>query len=41
VSKSNRTKRRIHSLLRRGSMLYQLIPNTPTPRPLIERFAEM
>jgi hypothetical protein len=41
--KSNTTKRRTHSLLRQGSMLYQLIPNMPEPRlrPLVERFAEM
>lgn len=41
--KSNTTKRRTHSLLRQGVMLYQLIPNMPEHRlqPLIERFAEM
>jgi hypothetical protein len=41
--KSNTTKRRTHSLLRQGVMLYQLIPNMPEHRlqPLIERFTEM
>jgi hypothetical protein len=41
--KSNTTKRRTHSLLRQGQMLYELIPNMPEHRlqPLIERFAEM
>jgi hypothetical protein len=41
--KSNTTKRRTHSLLRQGVMLYQLIPNMPEHRllPLIERFANM
>jgi hypothetical protein len=41
--KSNTTKRRTHSLLRQGVMLYQLIPNMPEHRlqPLIERFSEM
>jgi Transposase DDE domain len=41
--KSNTTKRRTHSLLRQGIMLYQLIPNMPEHRlqPLIQRFAEM
>lgn len=41
--KSNTTKRRTHSLLRQGTMLYQLIPNMTEYmlRPLIERFAEM
>src|ERR1700730_17675083 len=41
--KSNTTKRRTHSLLRQGHMLYQLIPTMPEHRlrPLIERFAEM
>jgi hypothetical protein len=41
--KSNTTKRRTHSLLRQGIMLYQLIPNMPEHRllPLIERFANM
>ena len=40
--KSNTTKRRTHSLLRQGTMLYQLIPNMTEYmlRPLIERFAE-
>ena len=41
--KSNTTKRRTHSLLRQGRMLYELIPTMPEHRlhPLIERFAEM
>jgi hypothetical protein len=41
--RSNTTKRRTHSLLRQGVMLYQLIPNMPEHRlqPLIERFTEM
>jgi hypothetical protein len=41
--KTNTTKRRTHSLLRQGTMLYQLIPNMTEYmlRPLIERFAEM
>jgi hypothetical protein len=41
--KSNTTKRRTHSLLRQGVMLYQLIPNMPEHRlqPLIEQFTEM
>ena len=41
--KSNTTKRRTHSLLRQGTMLYQLIPNMTEYmlRPLIERFAEI
>jgi hypothetical protein len=41
--KSNTTKRRTHSLLRQGVMLYQLIPTMAQHRlqPLIERFAEM
>jgi len=41
--KSNTTKRRTHSLLRQGIMLYQLIPTMPEHRrlPLIERFANM
>jgi hypothetical protein len=41
--KSNTTKRRTHSLLRQGFMLYQLMPTMPQHRlrPLIERFAEM
>src|ERR1700759_338797 len=41
--KSNTAKRRTHSLLRQGVMLYQLIPNMPEHRlqPLIERFTEM
>lgn len=41
--KSNTTRRRTHSLLRQGVMLYQLMPAMPEHRlqPLIERFAEM
>jgi Transposase DDE domain len=41
--KSNTTKRRTHSLLRQGIMLYQLLPTMPEHRlrPLIESFAEM
>jgi hypothetical protein len=41
--KSNTTKRRTHSLLRQGVMLYQLLPTMPEHRlqPLIERFALM
>ena len=41
--KSNTTKRRTHSLLRQGTMLYQLIPNMTEYmlRPLIERFAQI
>jgi len=41
--KSNTTKRRTHSLLRQGSMLYELIPTMPEHllRPLIEQFAQM
>ena len=41
--KSNTTKRRTHSLLRQGVMLYQLVPTMPEHRlrPLIERFSEM
>jgi len=41
--KSNTTKRRTHSLLRQGSMLYELIPTMPNPRlrPLIQQFAQM
>ena len=41
--KSNTTKRRTHSLLRQGRMLYELIPTMPEHRlqPLIERFSEM
>ena len=40
--KSNTTKRRTHSLLRQGIMLYQLIPTMPEHRlpPLVETFAE-
>ena len=39
--KSNTTKRRTHSLLRQGIMLYQLIPTMPEHRllPLVEKFA--
>ena len=39
--KSNTTKRRTHSLLRQGIMLFQLIPTMPEHRllPLIEKFA--
>jgi hypothetical protein len=41
--KSNTTKRRTHSLLRQGIMLFQLIPTMPEHRllPLIEKFAEL
>jgi hypothetical protein len=41
--KSNRTKRRTHSLLRHGSMLSELIPNMTEfrLRPPIERFDEI
>jgi Transposase DDE domain len=41
--KSNTTRRRTHSLLRQGRMLYELIPMMPEHRlqPLIGRFAEM
>jgi len=41
--KSNTTKRRTHSLLRQGSMLYELIPTMPEHllRPLVEQFAQM
>jgi hypothetical protein len=41
--KSNTTKRRTHSLLRQGIMLYQLIPTMPEHRllPLVEKFAEL
>jgi Transposase DDE domain len=41
--KSNTTKRRTHSLLRQGIMLYQLIPTMPEHRllPLVETFAEL
>ncbi len=41
--KSNTTKRRTHSLLRQGSMLYELIPTMPEHllRPLVEQFAHM
>ncbi len=41
--KSNTTKRRTHSLLRQGCLLYNLIPTMPELRllPLVERFAAM
>jgi len=41
--KSNTTKRRTHSLLRQGSMLYELIPTMPEHRlrPLLEQFTQM
>jgi hypothetical protein len=41
--KSNTTQRRTHSLLRQGSMLYELIPTMPDLRlrPLVEQFATM
>src|SRR3954469_8249004 len=41
--KSNTAKRRTHSLLRQGAMLYELIPMMPEPRlrPLVERFGAM
>jgi hypothetical protein len=41
--KSNTTKRRTHSLLRQGIMLYELIPTMPEHRlvPLVEKFAEL
>ena len=41
--KSNTPKRRTHSLLRQGIMLYQLIPTMPEHRllPLVEKFAEL
>jgi hypothetical protein len=41
--KSNTTKRRTHSLLRQGTMLYDLMPNMPEQQlvPLVERFAAM
>jgi hypothetical protein len=40
--KSNTSKRRTHSLLRQGCMLYELIPTMPKHRllPLMEKFAE-
>jgi hypothetical protein len=40
--KSNTTKRRTHSLLRQGIMLFQHIPTMPEHRllPLVEKFAE-
>jgi len=41
--KSNTVKKRVHSLFRQGSMLYELIPNRPAERlrRLMERFAEV
>ena len=41
--KTNTAKRRTHSLLRQGHMLYELIPTMPEHRlqPLIEGFATM
>ncbi len=41
--KSNTAKRRTHSLLRQGCMLYELIPTMPEPRllPLVQKFADM
>src|SRR3954465_14421150 len=41
--RTNTAKRRTHSLLRQGHMLYELIPNMPEHRlqPLIDRFATM
>ncbi len=41
--KSNTTKRRTHSLLRQGIMLYELTPTMPEHRlvPLVEKFAEL
>ena len=41
--KVHTVKTRSHSLLRQGSMLYDLIPNMPEHRltPLVERFAAM
>jgi hypothetical protein len=41
--KSNTTKRRTHSLLRQGIMLFQLIPTMPEHRllPLVAKFAEL
>lgn len=41
--KASTTKRRTHSLLRQGFMLYQLIPTMPEHRllPLLEKFAEL
>ena len=41
--KSNTSKKRTHSLLRQGAMLYELIPMMPEPRlrPLVERFGAM
>ena len=40
--RTNTAKRRTHSLLRQGHMLYELIPNMPEHRlqPLIECFAK-
>ena len=41
--KTNTTKRRVHSLLRQGCMLYDLIPMMPESRlrPLMQRFSRM
>ena len=41
--KSNTSKRRTHSLLRQGCLLYDLIPNMPEHRltPLIAKYAEL
>ena len=41
--KSNTTKRRTHSLIRQGSMLYELIPTVPEHhlRPLVKHFTQM
>ena len=41
--KSNTTKRRTHSLLRQGIMLFQLIPTMPEHRllPLVQKFTEL
>src|SRR5277367_1679694 len=41
--KTNTAKRRVHSLFRRGCMLYDLIPTMPEARlhPLMQRFSQM
>ena len=41
--KSNTSKIRTHSLFKQGCMLYELIPNMPSPRlrPLIKQFGLM
>ena len=41
--KANTVKKRTHSLLRQGCMLYELMPNMPEPRlkPLVEAFVRM